>query len=270
MVAGYLSRSAVVALFVGSTLAVPVSGQSSGAQPFGIVNQISGPWKLVQSNLLLARGQMILNGQSITIGTSTIGSVSIAIFGRREKWEKTCTQAAQCQGSYRLSSDVPTSASRFWKFFVDFWTPDRAPQPVLLGSRSADAAPNPALLDRTEATVDLRPALEQVAAGSYEITITPLAGSGSLGRPAWQGKVSVAPGQPSTIPAVPAGLYQLTLSSGGSSTTVLILDGPVPDLRAAWVDAQTMARTWTGVSEVTIEAFLVRALYSIDAQRKRP
>lgn len=271
MSTGHLSRAVVVALFAGSVLALGVSAQSNSPQPFGIVNQVSGPWKLVQSNLLLARGQMILTGQTISIGTSTDGSVSIAMFGRRQMWEKKCP----CQGSYRLSSDAEGSLTRFWKFFVDFWTPDRAPQPVLMGSRSVGVVPNPALLDRTETSVDLRPALEQVAPGSYQITITPVSGSATIDRAAWQGKVSVEPGQASTIPSIPSGLYLMTLSSdssatGGASTTILVLDGTASDLRAAWVDAQTMARAWSGVSDVTIEAFLVRALYSIDAQRKRP
>jgi hypothetical protein len=271
-------RAAVVALSVCVLLGPDLSGQPAPPQAIGIVDQISGPWKLVQRNFLISRGEMVFEGQTVGVGRATSGFISILLFATNQRWEKKCSQAEPCEGTYRLSAGGARSESRkgFLAFFLDYWTPDRPLEPMLMGSRSAgDRGPAHALLERSPQGVSLKPALANVAAGQYRITIVPAPGSTSAGGAGWEGVLTVGAEARSEIAGLSTGLFILTLSSEsgqtvGSNAVLLVIDATEPHLRAGWEEAQAMARTWTSPSPVTIDTWFARALYSLDAHRKRP
>jgi len=271
-------HAAVVALSICVLLTPGLSGQPASPPAIGIVDQIRGPWKLVQRNFLISRGEMIYEGQTVGVGRATSGFISILLFATNQRWDKKCSEAEPCEGTYRPSAGAARAESRkgFLTFFLDYWTPDRPLEPMLMGSRSAgDRGPGHALLERSAQGVSLKPALSNVAPGSYRVTIVPAPGSTSEGRAGWEGPLSVGTEGRSDIAGLSTGLFILTLSSEsgqtvGSNAVLLVIDDTEPHLRAAWEEAQAMARAWTSASPVTLDTWFARALYSIDARRKRP
>ena len=249
--------------------------QTPSSQPIGIVDQVNGSWRLVQQQMrFLARGELIYAGQTVFIDRATSGSVSILMFASGQKWEKHCTVATPCAGSYRPSSagDSERHPAGFWAFFVSYWTPDRQLEPVVMGSRSAgDGGARHALLERSATGVDLAPALEKVKPASYHITLAPASASTTSAKR--QERLKIAPNAPVVMAQVSPGLYLLTLDTEageavGSSATVLVIDKTDTKIRTAWEEARSVAGTWPA-SDLTIEALLVRTLYALDAQRKR-
>jgi hypothetical protein len=267
---------AVIAVLICSIFGPALPAQSEKEPPVGIVDRVEGPWYLVQTNQLIHRGQMLHQGQTIQIEPSSSASVSILMFASNQMWEQKCSEAAPCKGSYRLTANAVTrdKGSSFWRFFTDYWSADRPLEPTLMGSRSGGHGPSHALLERSPAGVDLKPALGKVTPGEYDVQLIPAPGSTGAG-PGWRGVVSIGPGLSPQIPAVPNGLYLMSLTSKagesvGSAAAVLVIDQKESNLRAAWEEAQAATRAWTTASAVTIDAFLARALYSLDAQRKQP
>jgi hypothetical protein len=251
------------------------SYQAPSSQPVGIVDQVNGSWQLVQPQMrFLARGELIYSGQTVFTQRTTSGSVSILMFASGQRWEKRCSAAAPCEGSYRPSAtgDAQKSQTGFWAFFVSYWTPERQLEPVVLGSRSAgDGGPRHALLERSPAGVDLAPALEKVKPASYRLTLAPASSSTTSGKR--QETFRIDPNTPSVIVQLLPGLYLLTLGTEagetvGSSATVLVIDQTDTRIRTAWEEARAVAGAWPA-SDLTIEALLVRTLYALDAQRKR-
>lgn len=270
-------RAGVAALSICVLLPLGLSGQPASPQAIGIVDQISGPWKLVQRNRLISRGEMIFEGQTVSVGRATSGFIAVLLFATNQRWEKKCGQGQPCEGTYRPSAGLVRSERKgFLAFFLDYWTPDRPLEPMLMGSRSAgDRGPAHALLERSPQGVSMKPALANVAPGSYRITIVPAPGSTSAGGAGWEGVLTVGAEARSEVAGLSPGLFILTLGSEsgqtvGSNAVLLVIDATETHLRAAWEEAQAMARAWPAVSPVTLDTWFARALYSLDAHRKRP
>jgi len=227
-----------------------------------------------QQMRFVARGELIYRGQTLFIDRSTSGLVSVVMFANGQKWERRCSEAAPCEGSYRPSAagDGQKSSTGFWAFFVSYWTPERQLEPLVLGSRSTGGnGPRHALLQRSSTGVDLQPALENVKPGSYRVTLAPV--SASISSEPRRETLRIDPNASPVFPRLSPGLYVLTLMTEagetvGSSATVLVIDETDTKIRTAWEEARSVAAGWSA-SELTIEAMLVRTLHALDAQRKR-
>lgn len=263
-------RAAPLVAIVGSLVLAPAaSPQTAPPPPIGMVDLVSGPWRLVQQNRLLARGQFVYEGQTVSVGRSTTGTISIVMFATRQRWEKRCDASAPCQGSYRLPSPEGRKLPSILAFVRSYWTPERELEPIVMGSRSTAAGGAVhALLLRSSGGVDLESSINQVTPGKYAVALMPAAATS----PAWRAVIEVGPdARPAAPPELAAGLYTLTLEtqsgeSVGSVATVLVINEDDAAIRAAWDEARAEADTWLA-SEATVGMWLVRVLYALDAQR---
>ncbi|SRR6266478_4756185 len=240
-------------------------------EPIGMVDRVSGKWIRAQDGVELRRGELIFEGQTVLVERTTSASISIFMFATLQLWEKKCTEQSPCGGSY--GPPVPTTQWGIFALFKSYWTPDRRLPPVLLAGRSfAGHGPNHALLQRLGTSVSLKPALEKVSAGLYTVKLSPAPDPLSVNVvSARDAAVRVGPDATPEIKGLTNGLYILTLVSEagdtvGSNAVVLVSSSENGQVQEMWAEAKAQAQTWKAASPATVDIFLARVLYSLDAQ----
>lgn len=258
-------------LLMGSASAASSPVEESQAEPpsIGIVDHVSGRWKRAQDRQTLIRGQLLYANQTITTGRADTGSIGIVLFAGNERWEKICSVAAPCAGSYRPSPTARSSRG-FWSFLSSFWTAGRQLPPVVAASRGVgnDHATH-ALVAVDGPLVDLRPALASLTPGRYTLRLIPAPGGSLEGAATHEVVVTLDTSRATRIPGLTFGLYLLSVVDEAGQTVgspALVLLGGTSDARTqTWQEAASRVADWQDVGAETKSAILAQTLYALDA-----
>jgi hypothetical protein len=244
----------------------------SEAGPIGIVDKVEGgPWTCPQNSKPepLARGAFLFPGQTVNIEASSQATIAVVLFATGKIWEKRCTAADPCEGSYR----PPQPASRstgLLAYLESFIHEDTSVPSIFAASRSmGPKGPSHALLLVTAQQIDLTEALQGVAPGHYGLLLIPAGAQTANQAESEKGIPIDWEGTSLKLPAPASGLYALRLSSAGEyfgdTAAVLVVREDAERDQKVWSNVKAQTRRWTGVSPDTIDALLLATLSALPA-----
>lgn len=247
--------------------------ESLDTVPIGVVDDVSGKWLRVQDEQPLFRGDLFYEGDTVTIGNDEKrGGIAIVLFAGGQHWEITCSDAAPCSGRYRPPQ--PSEPRRgFWSFLSSYFKSGRKAPSVLTFGRSAiESGLQHAVIITNGLHMDLRPVLEGLPSGSYELRFNPAPGGGMAGRGSPQLlQITIYDTGPIHVRAIPHGLYLLTVNdvSGktfGSNVLVLLCGTKDAQVREIWIEAEKAIEAWPRKDMTTKAMFLGHILYALDVK----
>jgi hypothetical protein len=237
----------------------------------GIVDKLSGRWALSADQRQLRVRSPIYSTDSIFTRDSTAASITVHLVTTGKPWSLACSQEKPCRGSYKPAS---SSVSGLWAFVTLFGLSEEVLNRILPAARGVSSGgPNHAVVNRSSSGIDLTPALEQVAPGSYTVTLRRITDTGDEA-PGLDASVRVGGGGKADVTLLDAGLYRLTVVDHtaepvGLPAIVLALDNGDAETRAIWKEAVAETRAWTTASPGTIDSARVRVLFALNERRKR-
>ena len=244
-----------------------LSAQNVEVEPVGIVSQLKGEWTRVRDQKVLLQGDEILPNDTVRSRPSTIDAIRIAMFDGTV-WSKICTLADPCDGgSYRLSV-APVPYRSLPAFFKEYFSARKRVPLIFTASRGlGSVGPKEAVLDMSGGAVNLTPALENLTAGRWRVTVSDPAKGRDTGISQtidWPGNARLQVG------SLPSGVYALDVQSidgqplGPPAAILLASPEAAKTARSAYETARDLAARWNGVDAAVVRAFMVQALYAIE------
>lgn len=266
--------SAIALIIAASFNSDPAFAQiSTDPLPIGVIDHVLGKWLRAQDGQPLFRGDLLYEGDTVTIGRDIKkGKLVVVFFAGGRSWEKICSDAVPCSGTHR---PTPPAGPRedFWSFLSSYFKSGRKPPSALTFGRSAIArGPRHALITTAGTLADFWPALEDVPPGSYELRLNP-APEGSLEESGSAQVLSIMLHDkgPLHVQALPHGLYLLTVNDAsgqaiGSNVLILLCGSETVQASKIWIEAQKTIDAWPRMDSATRTMLLGQVLYAIDAE----
>jgi len=245
--------------------------QKPASNLVGIVDRMSGRWLLERDLRALRVRSPIYSGDAILTRDTTAATITVHLIATGKPWTMVCSEAKPCRGTYK--PEAPSS-SGLWAFVTSFGLSDEALDRILPAARGASSSgPTHAVVDRSATVLDLKPALANVAPGSYTIKLRRVTEGGDEAS-GLDASVRLTTDGNADVKVLDAGLYRLTVVDQnaepvGSAAIVLALDASDAEARTIWTAAVAETTSWTTASQGTIDSALVRVLFALNERRKR-
>jgi len=251
--------------------ALTLLAQSVGSEPVGIVSQLKGEWTRVRDHRMLLPADEIFPNDTFRSKPSTNYAIRIAMFDGTI-WSKICSSADPCDGgSYRLPTEsVPR---RTLAGFLTEYFSARSHVPIIFtASRGlASKSPKEAVLDMSAGAINLAPAIEEVPAGRWKVTVSDPTKSRDTGI---SQNIDWPSGARLQIGGLPPGVYALDVQSlngepMGQPAAVLLASPELAKMeQSEFESARAIVSRWNDVDSAVVRKFLVQSLYAIQMKTK--